>query len=335
MRYLSLLSLLSGLVLLSGCLLIQDADEFTADVSCGVDISLCRYFPHAARRDDEISPTMRTRRQLFEVRIIREDLNEDRPANQPARVREAVAFFDPLPSPDVQVLLPFAAPVAFDETQSAASLELLADQNRSTATNNMPEPSPADHSWVRGYACGVEGSTFRHTTDFDDLQPFRAGAFSLRMVPAAASDTLLRGWQQDWIDNALEVRVVRRGLVIEATDEELDVARAFARRERSTDVDNSAENAQLMMRNVLRDDEGVDVTFMLDRNGNGERDADDIVRIFEVSESLPLCNDEADVCLQQEGNEQIVEIRVREGVTSAPDTVMPWWRHLPETTCES
>lgn len=335
MRPKSLLLILLGL--LGGCSVIQDLDQFQEDRSCGVDIRLRNYFPHAQEPDPTSSSDISRdtqARERFGVYVVQE---RRPPGGEFQRFYVARAFFDPLPAPNVDVRLPFAIEVSGNSDELPMALELHADrQTVRSGDADFFEISdiPDDHSWVLPSACAFEGSLYPHNSDFDQLEPAVEGAFGLTIRPPSTSDQ-----SQFWVDTTIEVRVVRETIIDGA---EVEQARAFYRRGAATDIpDATTDDAEIEVGEVLREDENVSVIVFFDRNGNGVFDESGPDFAFEydvepADEAIPRCGTTTEpVCLGDGDDDDAVLIDVslaQEDIDALNEPSLidgAWWTYIP------
>lgn len=291
---------------LGGCTALQDLDQFQEDPSCGVDIRLRQFFPHAQEPDGTSSDISRNSqiRERFGVYVVQ----ERRPAGgEFRRFYVARAFFDPLPAPNVDIRLPFAVEASESGDELPATLELHADRQTLREGADFFEISEIsdDHSWILPHACGAEGILYPHNSDFDQLQAAVEGAFGLKVLPTTNDQS------QFWVDTTIEVRVVRETIIDGA---EVEQARAFYRRGRATDIENAGlDEAEIEVGEVLREDENVSVIVFFDRNDNGifDEGGPDLAFEYDVEPAdgaIPRCEATAEpVCLGDD-NEINVEV---------------------------
>ncbi|MFK8004296.1 MAG: hypothetical protein AB8H86_32320 [Polyangiales bacterium] len=300
-------------IVMGGCLAIRDAEDFQEDPACDLDLPLRNYVLHAPLP----VTTERANRQLFVIRMIREI--------GAVPVREAVAVFDPLPAPDVDLFLPRVGVPALEEDESPLRLEFFADLNR----NGMLDEPDLDHSWIEPHLCSASGIPFVHNTDFLELEEARALPLTLRVVAEP-------GEENEW-RHTVEVRIARATPVAGVEN----VTRAFYRRARwdfqrdsigGEAIPSEADQAAIVMPGVLSDAENVFVTVFIDRNDDGNVDAGEDFVFEQTLEPTGNCPRGPDLCRTNTNGE--LEIRVpllnMDGTPRTNDIILERWWNLPE-----
>ena len=323
MRRLTASSLVTlGLLSVSSCTAVQNLSQFEEDTSCGVDIRLRGFFPHAQEPGSDLDISeLSAIRERFGVYVVQDRLQ---PSGEFQRFYFARAFFEPLPSPDVDIRIPFAVEASQTREELPATLELHGDRQTLRDGADFFEIStiPADHSWAFPHACSEEGTVFQHTTDFDQLEEASEQAYELKLRPATPEDA------QFWVNNTIEVRVVREAII---DGVEVNQARAFYRRGNATDIaDATIDDAEIDMGGVLRETEDVSVIVFVDRNGDGNFDVSTDVALETTLEldraALPRCDDAAPPCLDIDA--VVLEFTL-DGISPTGSTLIdgPWWNH--------
>ncbi|MFT5356713.1 MAG: hypothetical protein ACI9KE_003939 [Polyangiales bacterium] len=304
-------------IVMGGCLAIRDVDDFVEDPACDLNLPLRNFVIHAR----ETVTQQRADRQLFTIRMIRELTGP----SGTSRTREAVAVFDPLPGPDVDVFLPNVGVPALDENVRPLSLEFFADLNR----NGELDIPDLDHSWIEPHLCSATGIPFVHNVDFLELEEARPLPLTLRVVAEP-------GEESEWL-HTVEVRVIRATPLggVEG------VTRAFFRRARWTfqrdsiggaPIPTDEEQAAIVMAGVLSDSEDVFVTVFIDRNDDGDVDAGEDYVLEQTLEPTGDCPRSPELCSTNAAGE--LEIRVpllnTEGVPRTNDIPLERWWTLPE-----
>lgn len=307
-------------IAMGGCLAIRDAEDFQEDPACDLDLPLRNFVIHASATPEQI-PMQRADRQLFTIRMIRENTGP----NGNVRTREAVAVFDPLPALDVDVFLPRVGVPALEADRLPLSLEFFADLNRN---GELDEPV-FDHSWIEPHLCSASGVVFPHNVDFLVLEDARRQPLTLRIVPE-------EGEESEWL-NSVEVRVARATPLGGVEN----VTRAFHRRARwdfqrdsigGEQIPSEAEQAAIVMPGVLSDAETVFVTVFVDRNDDGDVDPGEDFVFEQTLEPTGNCTPNSDLCSTSADGQ--LEVRVpllnMDGTARTNDIILERWWSLPE-----
>lgn len=166
-----LLSLVLPLALCSGCFLVASTDGFVEDEGCDLELDVRAFAPHLG--------------QTFQVRLVQdppESIGESRPRLL------ALAIFDPLQHPNLDLQLPNAVPALTDPTQPRPYIDFYADFNG----DGVYSSPPADHTWRVEDPCEPgRDPAFLHNLEFFDL-PLPIGGGSSLFVdfcPNLTTDT--------------------------------------------------------------------------------------------------------------------------------------------------
>jgi len=144
-----LLSFALPLALCSGCFLIASTDDFVEDEGCDLELDVRAFAPHLG--------------QTFEVRLVQdppESIGESRPR------LIALAIFDPLQHPNMDLQIPDAVPALTDATRPRPYIDFYADFD----TDGAYSSPPSDHTWRVEDPCEPgRDPAFPHNVDFFDL----------------------------------------------------------------------------------------------------------------------------------------------------------------------
>lgn len=144
-----LLSFALPLALSSGCFLIAGTDDFVEDEGCDLELDVRAFAPHVG--------------QTFEVRLVQDppaSIDESRPR------LIALAIFDPLQSPNLDLQLPNAVPALTDPSRPRPYVDFYADFDGDGAYSSPP----SDHTWRVEDPCEPgRDPSFPHNVDFFDL----------------------------------------------------------------------------------------------------------------------------------------------------------------------
>lgn len=250
MKTLSLILLLA----LAGCTLVHD-DEFTQEEGCDLELKVRGFSPHV------IDVT-----QIFLTR-----------ANQDGSQRrnEAVAVFDPLGAPNLDLRMPGAVRPRTNPNQGLASIDFFADFDDTEGF------SAGDHTWTLDDACTTGPELFPHNTDFTAIrEPVSQGA-AIGVRFCDLPPRLSRA--------AVEVRVTR--ILPDETnpDEVVNQAIAFYR------LDDAGRRPEgITIPRVANVDFDLLVEVVADLNGNGVFDGTDLAWSYRHSRDAQIrCTDVA------------------------------------------
>ncbi len=217
-----------------GACSVVNGGDFSNDEGCALELKPRAFSPHVT--------------DTFTVMLTRADAEGANP-----RV-EAVAIFDPLGAPNLDLRMPNAVRPRTSADQGLAAIEFFADFDGTPGFS-----FPGDHTWVLEDACTSGPEVFPHGTDFTPVRLERGVGSSVGLRLCGEPERLGRP--------AVELRVTR--LIPtedpdDAADEVVDQAIGFYRLD---DISRRAEGFVIPGIANLDQDLVVDVVFDNDRDG--------------------------------------------------------------------
>lgn len=250
--------LLALCLALAGACSVVNGGDFSNDEGCALELKPRGFSPHVT--------------DTFTVMLTRADAAGANP-----RV-EAVAIFDPLGAPDLDLRMPNAVRPRTSADQGLAAIEFFADFDGTAGFS-----FPGDHTWVLEDACTSGPEEFPHGIDFTPVRLERGEGSSVGLRLCSVPDRLPRG--------AVELRVTR--LVPtedpdDAAEEVVDQAIGFYRID---DISRRAEGLVIPGVANLDQDLVVDVVFDNDRDGVFESPGDDAWTFVHKGQEPRPCED--------------------------------------------
>lgn len=225
-----------------GACSVVNGGDFSNDEGCALELKPRAFSPHVT--------------DTFTVMLTRADAEGANP-----RV-EAVAIFDPLGAPNLDLRMPNAVRPRTSVDQGLAAIEFFADFDGTPGFS-----FPGDHTWVLEDACTSGPEVFPHGTDFTPVRLEQGVGSSVGLRLCGIPERLGRA--------AVELRVTR--LIPtedpdDAGDEVVDQAIGFYRLD---DISRRAEGIVIPGIANLDQDLVVDVVLDVNRNGLSEPPEDD------------------------------------------------------------